>query len=88
MNQSVKRYLSKIGQIGGRKSRRTLSSQEAVRMVRVREARRAFRKHYSQCFWSYDPRYKVTQKDIQWVGEQLLKYGGMEVWDLGNKLCQ
>ena len=51
MSSSVSEYLARIGRKGGVKSRRSLSSEEARAMVRVREARRAFRKFHAQCFW-------------------------------------
>lgn len=83
----VKMYLSEIGRRGGLKSRRKLSSVEAKNMVLVREARRAFKKFYSQCFWSHDPKYKVEIKDIEWVAEQLKKTGGRKAFEVGMRLC-
>ncbi|MFH1728419.1 MAG: hypothetical protein ABIA04_08375 [Pseudomonadota bacterium] len=88
MKKSVKEYLSQIGQKGGKKSKRKLSRMDAINMTRIREAKRAYKKYYSQCFWSYDPKLKITLKDVKWVGEQLLKNGGIKVWEIGNKLCQ
>lgn len=41
MDEPVKRYLAEIGRRGGTRSRRTLSAEDARRMVRIREARRA-----------------------------------------------
>lgn len=87
MESKVVKYLSEIGRKGGRKSKRLLDPQTARQMVMVRESRRAFKKYYHQCFWSYDPNLVITKDDVNWVGSQLLNYGGMEVWDLGNKLC-
>lgn len=88
MNFKTRNYLSKIGRSGGLKSRRALSSEQAQLMVRVREAKRLFKKHYAQCFWSYDPNYKVTSKDIKWIAEQLKKHGNRQMWQLGAKLCR
>ncbi len=87
MHKAVKLYLSKLGQKGGRRSKRRLSSEDAMNMTRVREAKRAYRKYYTLCFWSYDPDLKITLNDVNWVGEQLLKNGGMKLWALGKKLC-
>jgi hypothetical protein len=42
MKRQLKSYLSKIGQWGGKMSRRALSSKDAREMVRVREARRYY----------------------------------------------
>jgi len=57
-------------------------------MVRVREARKAFRDLHAQCFWSYDPALKIGKEDVAWVGEQLMKHGGWKEWELGAKLCR
>ncbi len=84
---SVRQYLAKIGRRGGQRSRRHLDSETARKMVRLREAKRAFRTFYTECFWSYDPNYKVTQNDIVWVGQQLMKHGGRRAWQAGAKLC-
>ncbi|HEX2882199.1 MAG TPA: hypothetical protein VHO25_21915 [Polyangiaceae bacterium] len=88
MNSAVRSYLAEIGRRGGRKSRRTLGTQAAREMVRVREARRAFREFQVTCFWSVDPAYRVTAKDIPWVAEQLKRNGGRRGWVVGAKLCR
>ena len=88
MNREVRAYLAEIGRRGGRRSRRRLDPEQARDMVRVREARRAYRRYFSQCFWSYDPAYVVGLDDIPWVAEQLMKHGGRAAWELGVKLCR
>ena len=88
MSEKIRRYLSDIGKRGGRKSRRTLDSETARNMVRLREAKRAFRRFYTRCFWSYDPDYVLTLDDIEWVAKQLMKNGGREAWEVGAKLCR
>ena len=87
MNRNVRAYLAKIGRQGGRKSRRALDSETARSMVRVREARRAYRRFYARCFWSYDPDYVVGPSDITWVVAQLRKHGGRDAWEVARKLC-
>ncbi len=87
MKDSVRKYLADIGRLGGRRSRRVLDSEAARNMVRVREARRAYRRFYSQCFWSYDPEYPIALTDVEWVAQQLMKNGGHEAWQVGAKLC-
>jgi hypothetical protein len=57
-------------------------------MVRLREARRAFKRFHTQCFWSCDPAYQVTARDVSWVAEQLMKFGGRAGWDAGARLCR
>ncbi len=88
MNPKVREYMSQIGRKGGRKSKRVLDPATASRMVRVREARRAFRRFHSRCFWSYDPNYVVRGDDITWVADLLMRFGGREGWDLGARLCR
>ena len=77
-----------IEAIGGRKSRRELSSDAAKEMVRVREARRLYRRFHAECFWSFDPEYTIGKDDIAWVAEQLQKNGGRVAWEKAAKLCR
>ena len=84
---SIKEYLSAIGRRGGLKSRRTLDAATARDMVRVREARRAYRRYHTMCFWSYRTDLKITREDIAWVTEQLMKHGNREAWNVGVRLC-
>jgi hypothetical protein len=88
MDKQVREYLAEIGRRGGKRSRRTLSSEAARGMVRVREARRAFRRFHTECFWSCDPDYRVESGDVEWVGRTLMKNGGHAAWDLGARLCR
>jgi hypothetical protein len=88
MKAEVREYLSQIGIRGGRKSRRFLDSEVARRMVRVREARRAFRRFRAKCFWSFNPEYVVRESDIPWVADQLMRFGGREGWETGARLCR
>jgi hypothetical protein len=87
MDENVRTYLARIGSRGGRKSRRELPPETARDMVRVREARRAFRRFHASCFWSSPSDYRVTLADLPWVAEQLRKYGGREGWRIGSRLC-
>ncbi len=88
MNLAVRRYLAEIGARGGHRSRRRLSRVEALNMVRVREARRAYRTFYARCFWSFDKNLKITLHDIDWVAEQLMKNGDRIAWHKGASLCR
>jgi hypothetical protein len=87
MDGVIRDYLAEIGRRGGRVSRRALSPEEARAMVRVREARRAYRRFYSQCFWSYAPNLRITAADVPWVAEQLRRHGGREAWEVAARLC-
>ncbi|UCF41757.1 MAG: hypothetical protein JSW43_05380 [Gemmatimonadota bacterium] len=84
----IRRYLAAIGARGGRKSRRALDSDTARAMVRVREARRAFRRFRTMCFWSYRADLTITAEDVPWVAEQLMKHGNRAAWRVGAKLCR
>lgn len=86
--KTISEYLSKIGHKGGKKSRRSLPSNTAKIMVNVRIAKAAYKKYFNQCFWSFDPNYKIGKDDIQWVAEQLIKNGDRRLWELGVKLCR
>ncbi len=88
MDQKARKYLAEIGRRGGRESRRTLSEEQARKMVRVREARRAYREFHAACFWSFDPDYVIEEKDVAWVAERLMEFGGREGWERGAKLCR
>jgi hypothetical protein len=86
--REISRYLASIGARGGRKSRRALDPDTARAMVRVREARRAFRRYRTMCFWSYRPDLVIRAEDVAWVGEQLMKHGDREAWRIGARLCR
>ncbi len=58
------------------KSRRTLSAETALEMVKLRDASRAYARFHDRCFWSYDARMKIDKHDISWVADQLKKNGG------------
>ena len=87
MERIVSEYMSRIGRRGGRASRRQLSSEDARRMVRIRQARRAYRLFHARCFWSYPPDLVIRAVDIEWVAERLKRQGGREAWLAGAKLC-
>lgn len=88
MDSKVRKYLSSIGQRGGKKSRRVLDATAARDMVRVREARRAYRDFHASCFWSFDPDYVVKLSDVPWVAGELRKHGGRAAWEAAVRLCR
>ncbi|HEX5044746.1 MAG TPA: hypothetical protein VFV75_17740 [Candidatus Polarisedimenticolaceae bacterium] len=88
MKPTVRAYLAEIGRRGGRKSRRSLAGETARAMVRVREARRAYRRFHLACFWSYNPDYRVGPGDVEWVAQQLRRHGGREAWEIASRLCR
>jgi hypothetical protein len=86
--REVTRYLAQIGSRGGRKSLRALDPEMARTMVRVREARRAFRRFRTMCFWSCRPDLEIGVDDVAWVAEQLMKHGNRDAWNAGVRLCR
>ena len=88
MDSKVRRYLAEIGRRGGKKSRRVLSTETARGMVRLREARKAFLRFSTSCFWSFDPNREIAASDIPWIVEQLQKNGGRDAWDTAARLCR
>jgi hypothetical protein len=87
MDDTVRKYLAQIGRRGGRKSRRILNPETARNMVRVREARRAYRRFHTTCFWSYPRDLEIGAEDVKWVAETLMKNGNREAWRIGRSLC-
>ena len=88
MTQNIRQYLAEIGRKGGRKSRRTLDPETARGMVSVREARRAYRRFHTSCFWSYRPDLEIGIDDVPWVAETLMRNGNREAWRIGRTLCR
>jgi hypothetical protein len=88
MDEAIRKYLAEIGRKGGARSRRRLSAEEARAMVRVREARRAYREFHARCFWSYPPDLAIGPDDVGWVAEQLMKHGDRRAWEKGARLCR
>ena len=85
--QELSAYLSRIGRKGGQRSRRTLTPDEARRMVRVREARKLYAKYHTRCFWNAPGDFKPGLAEIDWVAERLRKHGGREGWEAASRLC-
>jgi hypothetical protein len=86
--KEVRAYFSALGRKGGTKSRRRLSSEDAKKMVRIREARRIFRKFHAQCFWYMRPDLDVTLEDIPVLVRGLRQNGGRQGFIIAARLCQ
>ena len=84
---SLRAYLARIGRKGGSKSRRTLSSADARDMVRVREARRAFREFHAQCFWYLRPDLQVSLDDVPEIVRGLRQNGGRRGFFVAARLA-
>jgi len=87
MDSAIQNYLRDIGRRGGKKSRRKLSPESARDMVRIREARRAYRTFHARCFWSFDPDYVVSLEDIPWIVRYLRAHGARPGWEKAATLC-
>ncbi len=88
MKIGIQQYLAEIGRRGGLKSRRVLHPETARSMVKVREARRAFRRFHASCFWSYRPDLVIGVADVAWVADQLMRHGNRDAWRIGRSLCR
>lgn len=88
MTAAVKHFLSEVGRRGGLVNKRNLDPATARRMVRIREARRAYRRFHSLCFWSYNPELVIGRSDLEWVVSQLRKYGNRAAWEAAARLCR
>ena len=87
MDESTSKDPTGVGRRGGNGSRRHLDSETAREMVRVREAKRAFREFYATCFWSYRADLEIGLNDVEWVAETLRRNGNLETWRAAGRLC-
>lgn len=88
MKEQIRTYLAQIGRRGGRRSRRKLDPETARSMVKVREARKLFRRYYATCFWSSPPDLEIGKDDVEWVARTLMKNGNLEAWQAAQRLCR
>ncbi len=85
---TLREYFARIGRKGGLRSRRELSPEQARDMVRVREARRAFRTFHTQCFWYLRPDLVATLDDIPEIVRGLRQHGGRKGFRTAARLCR
>ncbi len=57
-------------------------------MVRLREARRAYRLFHAQCFWYLKEDMAVTLADVPEIVRGLRQNGGRQGFLLAAKLCR
>jgi hypothetical protein len=88
VDNAVREYLAEIGRLGGKRSRRSLSREEARDMVLVREAGRAFREFHAQCFWYMPKDLKITRADVPEIARGLRQHGGRNGFMRAAKLCR
>ncbi|MDD5261929.1 MAG: hypothetical protein PHD76_08795 [Methylacidiphilales bacterium] len=83
----IRKYFSTIGRRGGLRSRRVLKPEDARRMVRFREAKKAYRQFYARCFWSWPQNQKINSEEtILEIICGLRENGGREGWDQANTI--
>ena len=85
---ALREYFARIGRKGGIRSRRELSSAQARDMVRVREARRAFRALHAQCFWYLRRDLVITLDDVPEIVRGLRRHGGAKGFLAAARLCR
>jgi hypothetical protein len=85
---SVRTYLAVLGRKGGKKSRRRLSAEDARDMVRIREAKRAFKAFHAQCFWYLKDDMRITLADVDGIARGLRQNGGRRGFLLAARLCR
>ena len=61
---------------------------DARDMVRVREARRAFREFHAQCFWYLRPDLQVSLDDVPEIVRGLRRNGGRRGFLVAARLCR
>ncbi|NJK92726.1 MAG: hypothetical protein HC904_13415 [Blastochloris sp.] len=86
LSKNLKAYLAQIGSRGGKKSKRSLDPAQARRMVALREARKAYREHHLDCFWSYKPEHLVRYHDIPWVIDGLMCEGNRLIFEKARRI--
>jgi len=86
LTKATRAYFAEIGRRGGRKSRRSLSREQAQTMVAVRLARAAYTKFRAACFWPYARDLQITAANALWVAEQLRRNGNRAAWQSGIRI--
>ena len=86
--KEIRCYIAEIDKRGVEKSRRKLSREDAQEMVRIREARRAFRKYHTRCFWFMRADLQVGSEDIPEIVKGLRLHGGQTGMKLAERLCR
>lgn len=57
-------------------------------MVRIRQAKRAYRAFHARCFWSYPVDLTIGSDDVEWVIDGLRRNGGRDAWLVAEALCR
>lgn len=86
LSVELRSYLSKIGKIGGSRSKRKLSSSDSFKMLALREASRAFKEYKKTCFWSFPNDFQVTQNNIPLISKTLKEQGNRKAFLKAQKI--
>ena len=82
----VKAYLREIGSRGGKKSRRKLDADQARRMVAVREARKAFREHHCEIFWSAPEDMVIREEQVPYIIQNMKREGNRAIYEKARRI--
>ena len=81
-------HFTRIGPKAGSRIRRSRSSADDQDVVRVRDARRAFRDFYAQCFWYLRPDMQITLREVPQIVRGLRQNGGRQGFLVAERLCR
>ncbi len=86
MQESVKQFMARIGSRGGKKSRRTLTKEQARRMVAVREAQKAFDRHRHEYFWYSPDGLLIEEEGVPFVIKGLMNEGNRAAFEKARRI--
>jgi len=90
-SSTTQAYLRRIGSRGGKAGRRTLSPEQARRMVALREARKAYRQHRHEYFWHAPDDLIIQPAHIPFVIKGLMNEGNRAAFEKARhikRLCR
>src|SRR5262245_5411920 len=83
---TLRQHLKTIGRRGGLRSRRLLDSSAARDTVRVREARRAYRRFHARYFRNYPADRRIALAEVPWLVRQLRETGDAQASRIADYL--
>lgn len=86
MDDSVKKFMARIGSRGGKKSRRKLTPEQARRMVAVREAQKAYDRHRHEYFWYAKEGLTIKEEGVPFVIKGLMNEGNRAAFEKARRI--
>ena len=83
-----RRKQAEINRCGGEQRKCAPSHEDAQEVVRIREARLAFRQYHAQCFWFMREDMQISATDIPEIAKGLRLHGGHRGMELAERLCR